>query len=267
MANAGVFTAARMFLVLLWLRFCAMLVHFLRVRGLKPTSQFFHKVVIIGDDFAAGLGDYVTMGSDAGLAAHLKQIVVRSDKVRHNWEIINAGVPGSLSGDWLLNAPKQYFDRVFKNRSMGDAEIVIIVLGSNELRLKSSTTSGKIFKNIASLCDTLRKKGKQVCVSTVASPSPLQQEADLLPLNSMLEEFCKCTKTDDSTVTLGPRLDSFSYRRESALSFDQYHFNSSSYKLLARNCADFLIPMMTAIEWKTWKNEIHKVTYDKALYD
>jgi hypothetical protein len=40
-----------------------------------------------------------------------------------------------------------------------------------------------------------------------------------------------------------------------------------SYKLLARNTADFLIPMMTAVEWSSWKERLSKVEYDKALYD
>lgn len=40
-----------------------------------------------------------------------------------------------------------------------------------------------------------------------------------------------------------------------------------SYKLLARNTADFLIPMMTAVEWATWKQQLNQVKYDKALFD
>lgn len=40
-----------------------------------------------------------------------------------------------------------------------------------------------------------------------------------------------------------------------------------SYKLLARNTADFLIPMVTAVEWATWKNQLDQVKYDKTLYD
>jgi len=129
------FEKLRLLLALLWWRFCRFLVDFLHVRSLRPADEFLHKVVIIGDDFAAGVGDYVTMGSAAGLAQHLKPLVKQSDKVRptrktrncscaerpsldeyvschrhqvrHNWEIVNAGVPGSRSADWKMNASTQ----------------------------------------------------------------------------------------------------------------------------------------------------------------
>jgi hypothetical protein len=38
----------------------------------------------------------------------------------------------------------QYYDRVFKSKSMGDAEIVIIVLGSNELQYVISWTERRL---------------------------------------------------------------------------------------------------------------------------
>ncbi|EGZ28165.1 hypothetical protein PHYSODRAFT_476179 [Phytophthora sojae] len=121
--------ALRVFLALVWWRICHFLAHNLHVRGLKPASQFFHKVVIIGDDFAAGVGDYITVGSaGGGIAPYLKKIV------RHNWAIINAGVPGSTTADWLLSSPKKYFNNVFTSRAMADASIVIIILGSDEIR-------------------------------------------------------------------------------------------------------------------------------------
>ncbi|OWZ21660.1 hypothetical protein PHMEG_0003749 [Phytophthora megakarya] len=121
--------ALRAFLALLWWHLCSFLAYNLHVRGLKPASEFLHKVVIIGDDFAAGIGDYVTVGSaGGGIADYLKKIV------RHNWAIINAGVPGSTTADWLLSSPKKYFKNVFTSRAMSDASIVIIILGSAEIR-------------------------------------------------------------------------------------------------------------------------------------
>lgn len=72
----------RLLLALVWWRLCHWLLGLLHVRSLRPAGEFLHKVVVIGDDFAAGLGDYVTMGSDAGIAAHLKPLVKQSDKAR-----------------------------------------------------------------------------------------------------------------------------------------------------------------------------------------
>jgi hypothetical protein len=45
------------------------------------TTDFFHKVVIIGDDFAAGVGDYMILGSAGGLAEYLKPLIKRNEKV------------------------------------------------------------------------------------------------------------------------------------------------------------------------------------------
>ncbi|KAG6610045.1 uncharacterized protein IUM83_00465 [Phytophthora cinnamomi] len=261
--------ALRVFLALLWWHICHFLAHNLHVRGLKPASQFFHKVVIIGDDFAAGVGDYITVGSaGGGIAPYLQKIVSQDDKVRHTWAIINAGVPGSTTADWLLSSPKKYFNNVFSSRATADVSIVIIILGSVEIK-NPSAAGHEMRRNLVEICDTLRKKGKQVCLATVAGPDPIATETDSASstLNTALEHFCKSTSTEDAPVILGPRLDTYAFRRESALWVDKHRFNSQSYRQLARNTADFLIPMMTAVEWTTWKEQLGRVTYDKALYD
>lgn len=254
----------RALLALVWWHICHFFAYNLHVRGLKPSSQYFHKVVIIGDDFAAGIGDHITVGSSGGgIAEYLKKIVAHEDKVRHNWAIINAGVPGSTTADWLLSSPKKYFKSVFLSRATGDASIVIIILGSVEIR-NAATARHVIKRNLIEICDTLRKKGKQVCLATAATTSETNAESAIL--NSALQQFCESTSKDEAPVTLGPRLDTYAFRRESALSYDNYHFNSQSYRQLARNTADFLIPMMTATEWTTWKDQLSRITYDKALY-
>ncbi|CEG48105.1 hypothetical protein F443_16419 [Plasmopara halstedii] len=222
-----------------------------------------------GDDFAAGVGDYITLGSmGGGIAGYLKHIVAHDDKVRHNWAIINAGIPGSTTGDWLMSSPRKYFKSVFSSRATGDASIVIILLGSLEIR-NATTAAHEIKRNLVEICDTLRKKRKQVCLATTASPDPTanQINSDSATIKSALEQFCKSTTEEEAPVILGPRLDTYAFRRESALSYDKYHLNSQSYRQLARNTANFLIPMMTAIEWTTWKEQLSQVTYDKALYD
>lgn len=43
------------------------------------------------------------------------------------------------------------------------------------------------------ICDTLRKKGKRVCLATAVSPDPIADQAASIAseLNIALEEFCK----------------------------------------------------------------------------
>ncbi|GLD91626.1 hypothetical protein PINS_up000159 [Pythium insidiosum] len=133
MASAMV-TSIRLYLTLLWLKICRWVVHALYDRSLKPTDQFFHKIVVIGDDFAAGVGDYLVLGGNAGLAQHLPHAIAQSDKVRHRWAVVNRGVVGSTTGDWLLNAPTKYMDDILSSKATRDAEVVIVVLGSQEYR-------------------------------------------------------------------------------------------------------------------------------------
>ncbi|KAJ0393972.1 hypothetical protein P43SY_009804 [Pythium insidiosum] len=168
--------------------------------------------------------------------------------------------------DVTFDSFMQYMDNILSSKATRDAEIVIVILGSHEYRVQPSCQVGVMQKNLVAVCDTLRKKGKHVCLATIASPSPLGQE-EKIPLNAMLEEFCASTKGDDTPVVLGPRLDTYAFRRESSLAFDSYHFSSNGFKLLARNTADFLVPIMTGVEWKTWKKQLEKVTYDKTLYE
>ena len=41
-------------------------------------------------------------------------------------------------------------------------------------------------RNLIALCDTLRKKGKRVCLGTVTTPNANEES----PLNPKLTEFC-----------------------------------------------------------------------------
>ncbi|KAG7393606.1 hypothetical protein PHYPSEUDO_007443 [Phytophthora pseudosyringae] len=105
--------AFRALLALVWWRFCHFLAYNLHVRGLKPTSQFFHKVVVIGDDFAAGIGDYITVGSaGGGIAEHLKKIVAYDDKasgMQSQLSLLPLSI-GVYGADAALQAPlTRYF--------------------------------------------------------------------------------------------------------------------------------------------------------------
>lgn len=81
MGAADLVVAVRVALALLWWKLCHYVHHFLYVKSVAPRSQYFHKIAVIGDDFAAGVGDYVTITSSAGIAHYLPGILQRSDKV------------------------------------------------------------------------------------------------------------------------------------------------------------------------------------------
>ena len=83
MPSRDVMTSLRDFLTLVWWHMCHGVAYYVHVRRLPPANQFFHKVVIIGDDFAAGIGDDLRLGSaGGGIAKYLETIVASDDKVR-----------------------------------------------------------------------------------------------------------------------------------------------------------------------------------------
>lgn len=62
-------------------------------------------------------------------------------------------------------------------------------------------------RNLVEICDTLRKKGKQVCLATVASPDPTAAETDSASstLNTALEHFC--TRYEEFALPHSARID------------------------------------------------------------
>ena len=62
-----------------------------------------HGIVIIGDELAEGIGDYVTFGQVPGLARHLQDKIRASPKIKQkkHWIVRSAGVAGATSTSWL----------------------------------------------------------------------------------------------------------------------------------------------------------------------
>lgn len=75
------YISIRLFIAILWWYICQLFMYYTQVKSMQRTSEYFHKLVIIGDDFAAGLGDTITYGSNAGLARTLQPLLDENDKV------------------------------------------------------------------------------------------------------------------------------------------------------------------------------------------
>jgi hypothetical protein len=100
-----------------------------------PSSSNVHKVVIVGDGFAEGAGDWVVMGGPAGPARHLLRWV---EGIRQRWHMVNRGVTGSTSSMWCPGKP--YFDRTFDGPPCEDADIVVIMLGTMDVVMSEVRT-------------------------------------------------------------------------------------------------------------------------------
>ncbi|ETW01793.1 hypothetical protein H310_06372 [Aphanomyces invadans] len=261
-----VYVAVRTAAAWLWLRFCRWLTQPLRL--VLKANEYQHKIVIIGDGFAAGFGDWITMATSGGLSQYLAQEVAKEDKIRHRWQVINRGILDTDSSQWHPTSSTKYFQDVFSVPQLRDADIVMVIVGSIDSRRKNPSISPEqTVCNIQAICDALRKKGKRVCVGSLCHADFDTENETHRVTNQALVDYCESTKMDDLPVKLTPDLSTPVVRRSDSKAFDGYHFNAKAYQQIARDSMAVLTPLLTAVEWATWKKQLEGVKYDPALYD
>lgn len=278
-----IYVHCRAFFSLLWIRFCRWLGEPKRL--IEKTSEYKHKIVIVGDGFAEGFGDaFVYFGHSGGISHYIKPLVAKEDKIKHQWQILNCGLTNSTSAQWAAapvrmaagkndmskekSSPPSYFQSIFSQACYADADIVMIMVGSMDM-----TASMEVEETMAHLklmCDAVRKKDKIVCLASVATTLGEEDEnvlASQRKRNRLIQEYCASTNYDAIPVVLGPIVSSPMFRRPETRGFDGFHLNGRSYKSLAKNALDLLLPMMIKIEWKTWHDMLSRVEVDPALYN
>ncbi|KAF0694427.1 Aste57867_14724 [Aphanomyces stellatus] len=260
-----IYVTVRTFFAWLWLRYCRWVAQ--PIRLVPRSNEFVHKIVIIGDGFAAGFGDWVTMDSAGGLAQYIAKEIVNEPKIRHKWKVINRGILNSDSADWHPTSQTKYFQDVFSTRQLRDAEVVLVIVGSIDIRRYPRIPAAETLKNIQSICDALTKKGKRVCVGSLCHIDiEAQNEAHRLE-NKAILDLCTDTSADELPIKMAPDLSTPIVRRADSKAFDGFHFNSKAYQQIARDTMTVLTPTLTAVEWTTWKKKLDGVTYDAALFE
>merc|ERR1719261_1007652 len=97
------YVTVRRWLHIAWIRFNRASA---QPRWLTPARKpGVRKLLIIGDGFAEGLGDYVTLGTIAGMAPHLATSIRQEAKIKMRWNVLNLGRSGIGIADWLLLQP------------------------------------------------------------------------------------------------------------------------------------------------------------------
>lgn len=224
---------------------------------------------------------------------------VACSQVRHSWEIINCGVPGSKSADWRVNAPTNVRGAALIHISLypaADRVLAYAALSTSisrtwsaararAMRRLSSSSSDQSSCGMAIACKTpyralfadllvhaaTRPRTRSIfgatswrsatryarrasaCASRrrLAPTPPLSRKERLLANSTSRSKYsargkaarvlctrwqtpqptshavARSTAAEDQPVVLGPRLDNYAFRRDSALLFDKYHFNSS----------------------------------------
>eukprot|EP00752_Nemacystus_decipiens_P010691 g9522.t1 len=259
---------------------------------IRPVTRYRHKVVIIGDGFAEGLGDWVVMGGMAGVTRMLEKHAGSDDKVRTFWQIINRGRAGSVSGDWLPSDAKSLYHRKARSAACKDAEIFIVALGTMDvvgecvgmpvaaMRKTALDTFEEneicdTVKNLREICDALRAEGKKVIVCNVmTSGAGINRRAGTAKrLNRQLALYARATAapaaTSSTSTTMGDRrapgqgspvefvkMNNPRAARDDGRAFDGLHLNARGYRAFAGALYESLGPMMVAVEWKVWKAKL-----------
>ena len=178
---------------LLWLNFHIRIVGQLITNFIYgPWSPTNRKVVIMGDDLALGVGDWVMLGRTPGIQGRLNTVLNKDEASRIIgrgviWTAMTCAKAGSTSADWVPvslmtkeqqksfatkhrvdSAPQakgaSLFDKAFNSRvgNHKDADVVVIVVGSKDrCPMKESV------ENIQKIASALMHLGKSVVVCTV----------------------------------------------------------------------------------------------------
>ena len=178
------YVVVRFWLHLVWLRFNL----FLKQPSfiIHARSATFHKIAVVGDGFAEGVGDRVDAFTAAGVARHLQALLdkKRSIDFKQRWQVLNWGSARSRSADW--SAPEgARFARAFgdrRHRAVADADVVVVLVGTTDVlaRARARFVGGasgdaaallaedddafaaRVSRDVARLCDALRLLGKRV---------------------------------------------------------------------------------------------------------
>ncbi|KND01771.1 uncharacterized protein SPPG_03563 [Spizellomyces punctatus DAOM BR117] len=232
----------------------------------RPFSNYKNKIVIIGDDFAFGYGDFVTSAGVPGLAGHLKR-VLQSDryKLRQSWIIYNCGVIGSTSADWLpksakeANSPKTQFEKVFDNPTYADADAVVLLVGFNDSRSQPALSAEDTVHNISAICRVLRNMGKDIWVCSIPNNGEeAKGDAALeesMRRNEILLGWLENNKDD---IRSGPRIDvmHYEYRHKSFWYVDQDHLSTKGYRKLAKDLADLMGTALVKREFARFRKDL-----------
>eukprot|EP01060_Flectonema_neradi_P002383 TRINITY_DN11456_c0_g1_i1.p1 TRINITY_DN11456_c0_g1~~TRINITY_DN11456_c0_g1_i1.p1 ORF type:complete len:307 (+),score=44.47 TRINITY_DN11456_c0_g1_i1:61-921(+) len=235
------------------------------------TGKFRKKILVIGDDHAAGLGDWIICTQTAGVPKYLASEIQEGQHVRFKWLCCGAGHMKSTSADWLPTASKpafmpwsikkNLFTTVFETGPHRDCSVVVIMLGSNDPGCDSEHTS----KNVMTLAKELVGRGKRVFICTMPNKGYLEAGKArkgwvITERNTEIKKAIE--KHGDKHLLLGADLESF--KRQELFSFTGKHFGSKGYKKLARDLYSLMKNPLINVEWLSAQPEIQKMLDERA---
>ncbi|KAK9760305.1 hypothetical protein K7432_015819 [Basidiobolus ranarum] len=215
----------------------------------KPYSgRYGHKIVIIGDGFALGFGGTLIPGLGGGIATALHLKLADDRNIKQTWQLYNRGSYGSTSEDWLPSAESKrkvkahLLEKTVNERKIADAEVYFVLVGSEDIsKIQGEGISAEeIVNNLKSICQYLRKKDKEVYLTTIPTADASQKGGKYLETAKKCNELIlQYLEESADGVKAGPRIDlgNIEYDRDDLYWSDGKHFNSVGYEKIAK---DFL---------------------------
>lgn len=250
------YVTVRRWLHMAWIRFnCASAQPRWLTSARKPQSR---KLLIVGDGFAEGLGDYVVLGQIPGMAPHLQASIRQDAKIKMQWTVLNLGKSGTGTSDWLPSQP--LFKDTLEHSAYSDADVVLVCLGACDQQPGPKHCSpAATVQNLKKICAAIQESGKRVAVASLVCAhggTECSSEADWdSETNKLLKEFVDSQKSNDNPVLLGPMLNAPKLiARSQNVAFDGVHFNSAGYKIAGADAKDALLPHLKAVEWSEFKS-------------
>ncbi|KAG0266262.1 hypothetical protein BGZ95_003077 [Linnemannia exigua] len=230
---------------------------FIYFARLRRKGSYNHSIVVLGDDHALGVGDYSTLTAGSGLAHKLGRELAKETSIRQSWQIWNRGEYKTCTEDWLHPADSKrkekptLLTKLFQDPKFLKAEIVIVMLGSNDaLRKDPATTPQETVRNLELICQALKRTGNEnksiyLCTIPTAGDDTFlteEQLADNLTRNRLIEAYCE--KNADG-VRPGLQIDltsNFEMKRRNLYWQDGRHFSSTGYTKMAKDWVPMVRP-------------------------
>jgi len=166
------------------------------------------------DAVILAFGDSITYGTGAAPEESYPSELARLT----GYEVINAGVPGELTGDALKRLPKLLEDY--------RPPLVILCHGGNDMLLNAP--SGEIRANLELMIDEIKSSGADVILVGVPQPGLFIRTA------AIYKDIAKSKRVPSEQKILAEVLSAPSLRD------DQIHPNAEGYKRMARAIARLL---------------------------
>jgi lysophospholipase L1-like esterase len=168
--------------------------------------------------------------------------MAKDPRTKHQWGAVNWGVEATTTADWLPGT--KAWDAAFVNGELGDAEIVVVLVGANDPRVQPDITPQQTVDNLKAIAEALRKQGKRVCLSpvpTMESGEGVEVDIWAVEVNTALRAYLEGTKDDGQAISVveGLCLDAPKYQRELFRCYDKVRCRQSkqqSEQLLRAVC-------------------------------